>query len=433
MLIEDIRPSTVAGIKRLARRICKAEGIPHKQALDRAARAASFENLKHAKETLAGVPLPPRYQLYLTAYWTDRETYAIGRETLEIWLSKPLLDLCTKSEMRIVRGLAGLRLAAPDHLVKDMMCQSQDFARDQLCQSVRALRFMEATGLRACDDRRHRQSTAALDTDLPGNDHGSGWLDPTTDSFVLVDEPYSDAKVSDERAEWANRNGWQIRAAAWPGIYYPQRCALFVAADTAAGLDLEVLMRQIDALPEPVTAEGWPGVSVPNHVLFCTPLTLSPQDRRRAKAKGTINSRPSRKTVPLHRFLIGAARKPNGKLPLAGHEEAGRMISAVLQSRHKPWAVNEQMDKLCHTLVDWLYADVPQRDLDRLNDPIDLYYNAVPGDALIARASSAVGVVEILSDLKDLLARAYPDSAPLRRQLARITRATKLTMDKIAN
>ena len=109
------------------------------------------------------------------------------------------------------------------------------------------------------------------------------------------------------------------------------------------------------------------------------------------------------------------------------------MISAVLQSRHKPWAVNEQMDKLCHILVDWLYADVPQRDLDRLYDPIDLYYNAVPGDDLIARAGSAIGVVEILSDLKDLLARAYPDSAPLRRQLARITRAAKLTMDKIAN
>lgn len=433
MLIEDIRPSTVVGIKRLARRISKAEGVPHKEALERAARAASFENLKHAKAVLAAAPRPQAHQLFLTAYWTDRETYAIGRETLEIWLSKPLLDLCTKSEMRIVRGLDGLRLAAPDHLLKDMMCQSQHFARDQLCQAARALRFMEATGLRPCDDRRHRESTATLDADLPGNDHGSGWLDPATGGFVLVDEPYSDAKVSDERADWASRNGWRIRAAASPGIYYPYRCALFVAAETAGGVDLEALMRQIDALSDPVTADDWSGVSVADHALFCTPLTLSPQDRRRAKAKGTINPRSSSKTVPYHRFLIGAARKPNGKLPLAGHEEAGRMIAAVLQSRHKPWAVNEQMDKLCHTLVDWLYADVPQRDLDRLYDPIDLYYSAAPGDALIARAGSAVGVVDILWDLRDLLAKAYPDSAPLRRQIAHITRASKITLKTAAN
>ncbi|MGF7170809.1 hypothetical protein FHS91_002497 [Sphingobium xanthum] len=433
MLIEDIRPSTIAGIKRLARRISKAEGVPHKEALERAARAASFENLKHAKAVLAAASRPPAHQLFLTAYWTDRETYAIGRETLEIWLSKPLLDLCTKSEMRIVRGLSGLRLAAPDHLLEDMMCQSQDFARDQLCQAARALRFMEATGLRPCDDRRQRESAARLDTDLPRKDHGSGWLDPATDSFVLVDEPYSDAKVSDERADWARRNGWQIRAAVWPGMYFPYRCALFVAVDTARGLDFEALMQRINALPDPVTTVDWSGVSVADHRLFCTPLTLSSQDRRRAKAKGTINPRSSSKTVPFHRSFIGAARKPNGKLSLAGHEAAGRMIAAVLQSRHKPWAVNEQMDKLCSILVDWLYADVPHSVLDRLHDPVDIYYSAAPDEALIVRADSAVGVVDILSDLKTLLAKAYPESAPLRRQIARITRASKITLAKAAN
>lgn len=45
-------PSTVAGIKRLAKKLKKEHGIQHSEALDRAAGIAGYADFKHAKRVL---------------------------------------------------------------------------------------------------------------------------------------------------------------------------------------------------------------------------------------------------------------------------------------------------------------------------------------------------------------------------------------------
>lgn len=45
-------PSTLEGIKRTAKRIKKAEGITHTQALEKAAKLAGYQNYRHALNTL---------------------------------------------------------------------------------------------------------------------------------------------------------------------------------------------------------------------------------------------------------------------------------------------------------------------------------------------------------------------------------------------
>jgi hypothetical protein len=430
MLIDDIRPSTLTGIKRLANRLKKSEHVPLKSALDQAAQRASFQNFEHAVHVLGsycGKSTPIR-QLFLTSYWADRETYEIGRETLEIRLSESALALCAKSKMRRTWGLCNFRLAAPDHLVKDSLCPSQHYARDEICKAVRALRFMEGTGLYPCDQRRKYEATKHLDGDLPRRDHCSEWYDPSTEQFVLVDEPYSRPVVSIERAEWATRNNWHLQASSWPGIYFPYRCGFFVASEVSSKFDFGGLMRKIDALADPVTAESWKGISVRDHALFISPMATTPQDKRRAKAKGTIVRRPSRKTIPYHRDMIGRARKPNGRMTLTDHQQAGRMISAVLQSRHKPWGVNWPMERLMSTLVDWLYEDVSSRELEQIYDPIDIYYGGISeGDTYVAETASTGGVVKILNELTTLLKQTYPDCAPLRAAVQKIDTAIKIT------
>ncbi len=431
MSIENIRPTTLVGVKRLARQISKAEGIPLNRALQRAARAASCENYEHARRVLGTRPSSSRdsHRLFLTSYWTDQKTYERGRETLDVWLSKPLHDLCPKREMRLARALGNMRLAAPDHLVKDGLCPSQQYARDQLCQAVRVLRFMEATGLRPSDYRRAQAATKGLDGDLPENDHSTDWYDPASGQYVLIDEPYSNAVVSAERAEWAVRNNWCIRASSWPGIYFPYRCALFVASEVSSTFDFEKLMRTIDAMPAPVTAERWQGMTASGHTTFTSPLAISAQDKRRAQAKGTVVPRPSKATIPYMRTLIGQARKPNSEMSLADHQRMGNMIKAVLQSQHKPWAANRPLDKLCSTLVDWLYEDVPSHTFGRM-DPVDVYYAAIDeNDPLLARAESTRGVIELLIDLRELLTRDYPDCEPLRRMTRKIETSLRIARE----
>jgi len=430
MSIENVRPKTLVNIKRLARQLKNAKGLPLRKALDQAARQGEFENYEHARKASSNSSGTQReaHRIFLTGYWTDRETYESGREILEIELASPLLNLCTKAEMKLVRGLAEHRVAAPDHLVRDRVGPSQSFVRDQLCTAARGLHFMEATGLRPSPDDLALSVSTRLDSKLPDKDHSTDWYDPATGQFVLIDEPYTNPIVSSERSEWASRNGWHLEATTWPGMYFPYRCALFVATPQVGPFDFRKLMDTIDALAEPISAENWQGLSTPNHDTFLSPLAHTPQDKRRAKAKGTIVPRSSRKTVPYNRDMLGQARKPNGEMTIEEHQQAGRMIRAVLQSNFKPRSINRRMDKLMMVLVDWLYADVPQRQLAKLHDPIDVYYGDMPrDDVYFIQANSTAGVINTLEKLRELLVRAYPDCEPLRRLTGRIDTSLKIT------
>lgn len=53
MISKAIRPSTLDGIKRLAKSLKRERGIQHARALDEAAQAAGFQNFRHASNALA--------------------------------------------------------------------------------------------------------------------------------------------------------------------------------------------------------------------------------------------------------------------------------------------------------------------------------------------------------------------------------------------
>lgn len=53
MNLEDIKPSTIGGIKRLAKGIKKARQIKHMEALELAAKQAGYQNYRHAQNALA--------------------------------------------------------------------------------------------------------------------------------------------------------------------------------------------------------------------------------------------------------------------------------------------------------------------------------------------------------------------------------------------
>ena len=135
MLNQNIQPSTIGGIKRLAKQLKKANGVPHHQALDVAAQKASFENFAHARNQLQNSNLSK--QLFFTVYWSDRKSdqYKAGREVLEIELSTPLLDIASKSEFKKSNGLSWFRLASLDHFVSDQVSYSQEDARKKICKA----------------------------------------------------------------------------------------------------------------------------------------------------------------------------------------------------------------------------------------------------------------------------------------------------------
>lgn len=427
MLNGDVRPSTLKGVKRLATQFRKERGLKHTSALDLAAQAAECGNFRHAQRILPsrGRALPQPYVL-LTVYWVEKKGHGGGRETFEVVLSKPILDICSKADLKKLRGFGTMRMVADDHFVSDELAQSQESARDRICTAVRSLRFVEHTGLRPSREYRKAYAGGSAEIKLPDNDHATDWVDPATGQFIVVDEPYSGVPDEAERAAWAARYGWEVAKTSWPGMYNPYNCDLYVATDGRHGYDLDALIAKIDALPAPLVVTDWSGESAPSLDVFVSPAAKTPQDRRRARSRGTIFPERSATTIP-YRMMFGSAdRRPAGAPGVEAHIEMGRMIKAVLRSTERPYSVYRRMNSLRSTLEDWMALEIGRGQLEG-PEFFDVYYHEEDGDAAHAEAAqSRDGLVGLLHDLKDKLAGVYPDCAPLRRQLHRIDMSLSL-------
>ncbi|WP_448227441.1 hypothetical protein [Pseudoxanthomonas mexicana] len=92
MLIASIRPSTVDGIKQLAKKIKRERSTTHTEALDEASRQAGYENFVHARRQLS-TPKTEGFPVYLSIHWYERladrpagGTRRAGREILRVQL-----------------------------------------------------------------------------------------------------------------------------------------------------------------------------------------------------------------------------------------------------------------------------------------------------------------------------------------------------------
>lgn len=429
MLNKPVRPRTIVGIKRLANQIKKSQNVKLHQALDRASQAAGFDNYKHVQKFADQTGRILRsYPLYITQYWRDQNTYKVGRETYLIQLSKPLLDICKKSELKSVKGLGSSRLVASDHLVSDMLSHSQEFARGQICKSVRGIRFMEHTGLRPL--KGHDEKFHDITRELPDTDHATDWYDPQSGQLILIDEPYEPAPNLNDRTQWADKYQWHLRKAKWQGMYYPYSCDLYAATDANKGYDFDALMRKIDAIPAPIVASDWQGESVSSHETFFSPAVKTKQDQRRAKSKATIYALPSKTTMPYRPYSLDPSglhrRKPRGKMPLKSHIDAGLIIKAVLQSSAKPFDVNWKINSVRSTLEDWMSIEFRDNFPEDF-DVIAVYYGGRnEANLYLDLATTPKALIGLLDDVKKLLERYYPDCAPLREQVTAIDKCVKM-------
>ena len=430
-MLNNIHPSTIGGIKRHAKQLKKASGISHHEALDIAARSASFENFAHAHNRLQNSNIPkPGCQLFFTVYWYDRESHKTGREVLEIELSKPILEIATKSELKSSRYLSSFRLASPDHFVNDHVSHSQHAAIDKICKSVRVLRFIEATGLKPNRDYLAAYPDRDRNNKLPRTDHSTDWCDRDTGQVILIDEPYLDSVVDGERAAWAKKHNWHLEVSKWPGMYYPGMSSMFVSTDRTTGYDFKGLMAKIDSISSPLTEENWTGISSNGHDTFFSPLCISPQDKRRAVAKGTIIRASSSKTQPMNHWgLPGNERRPNSVMPVETHQIAARLIKAIEQSEAKPIGVNSRLSSIKSDLENWFFSEHDSR----VTNEFDLFYYGIidKNDPFVLQTHSSKGVISLLQELKNILLDSYVDCEPLRRMIGKLDTSIKLTSKRL--
>lgn len=432
MSSEAIRPSTLDGIKRLAKSLKTERCIQHVRALDEAAQAAGFQNFRHASNVLGAAPRAerprPDHRIFLTAYWKDREGGASGRETLTIWLSAPWVELITPLQLQNHRALVNFRAEGPDHLTRMHLQRTQAEARRAVCAAARALQFMDATKLRPSKSHSRAFPGGRSSNAIPGRDHYSIWYNRETKRYLFADEPYEKAVESKvlEREAWAKQHGFAIVKSEWAGMYAPDiGSRLYLVADEKKGIPLQPIADALEMLPAPIVEDAWDGESASMTPFFVTPGTIAKAAAAKDRPKTPRKPICQRNSVGYVQTFVGPRRRPKGRMPIEAHAEVGRLLKSVLVVTYHRKGVYNRVDAIRSELDEWT-----QREYDHAELPngqfVELYYHESSStfsrsltDAERERHAGS------LTQAKKLLGEHYPDSPPLRSLLRKMDAAAK--------
>lgn len=432
MSSEDIRPSTLDGIKRLAKALKVERGVRHLQALDDAARAAGYQNFRHAGNVLRSHPTPraprSRHRVYLTTYWKDKQSDSSGRETLTLDISCLWGDLITPAQLVNHRALVHFRAEGPDHLAREQLLRTQSEARRAVCAAARALQFMEATRLRPSKSHSRAFPGGRSMNAIPGRDHCSIWYDRDTKRYLFVDEPYEEAAKGKlaERQAWAQEHGFLVVKPAWPGMYAPDvGSRLYLVADAAKGVPLEPVAAALDQLPPPIVEEAWRGESAPMLPFFVSPGAIA--KLATAKEKPPVARKPAgpRNSVGYVQTFVGPQRRPKARMPIEAHAEVGRLLKSVLTATYHRKGVYNRVNAIRSELDEWTqreynYAELPNEQF------FELYYHESGStfERMLSEAERARHDKSLM-DAKGILTQHYPDCPPLRSLLKKLDAAQK--------
>lgn len=432
MSSEAIRPSTLDGIKRLAKSLKSERGIQHVRALDDAAQAAGFQNFRHASNVLRAAPKQersrPGHCIFLSAYWKDREGGASGRETLTIWLSAPWGDLITPLQFQNHRALVNFRAEGPDHLARTHLVRTQSEARRTVCAAARVLHFMDATKLRPSKSHSRAFPGGRSSNAIPGRDHYSIWYDRETKRYLFVDEPYEKAVESkvQEREDWAHRHGFAIVKPEWAGMYAPDvGSRLYLVSDETKGIPLQPITAALDKLPAPIVEAAWEGESAPTLPFFVSPGTIAKAAAEKDKPKTPPKSNGQRNSVGYVQTFVGPQRRPKGRMPIEVHTEVGRLLKSVLVATYHRKGVYNRVNAIRSELDEWVQREYNGAELSN-EQFFDLYYHE-SGSTFSRSLTEAEREThsESLAHVKKLLGEHYLDCPPLRSLLKKVDAAVK--------
>lgn len=415
---DHIRPSSIEGIKQLAKRLKKSDGIQHAAALDKASNAAGFENYKHALRSLAQPDaLQPLAVLYISVPWRDRTTKVTGCEILKMPLSKPLDTLVRPAQYKASRGLSAMRCEGPDHLADTYTAQSQAAAREAACEAARTIQFIEATGLIPSHAKRSFPR-GQFQHRMPGSDHDAAWFDPGAKTFLRTNEPYTRGTVTSEQQQWATQHGWVVAAAPWKGMYRPDGgTSLFLLADASNGYSLSPILARLADAPAPIVVSAWNGESRPILPAFVSPGRAAEIEAKTQVTRSSKKQRSANNSVEYNMILSDARRRPKTRMPIEQHQAVGRLLKSTLIGTRQRAGVHRRVEAIRCELDNWVQCEYTR---DELSNEIffDLYYRELSKDDPLAAVPPGWDRhIASLDEVKTTLTKHYPECPPLRALL----------------
>ncbi|TNF16507.1 MAG: hypothetical protein EP320_01730 [Rhodobacteraceae bacterium] len=421
MNIKNLTPTTIGGIKRLAKQLKKANGVPYSAALDDASIQAGFRDFREANSVLSSART---FSVRITGHFNEDG----ARKTLvtHVQLTRGIRSFLRSRDLHVSERFHKMRIVADDHVEGHFGRASETFVVQSMAKTARTLQFMDATGLRPSTATIYPRHTYSKEQRLPGQDHAITWRDPATKALILMDEPYGYVESrSKERADWANRNGYVIQRLEWGGTYFPEgRTVCDLVSHVEKGIPIDGIMAKLEKAAPGFreSAEEWKlydGIYDKP-----TPCEISERD---AKSKAMSKAGQSRQRASARQgasltYGMGLKR-PNSSLPTDLHAKIGLALrEAVCVVSERPGARNA-IEALRSMLEDWANAETKGNLSNQ--DLFALYYGSTPRSADIynelsyGKPTAALkdSTLASLVEVKKWLVSGYPDGVGRDRAL----------------
>lgn len=420
MATENTRPTTLAGIKRVAKFIKQEKSIPHHAALDEAAQKAGFQNLRHAQSVL-GEPAQHLHQTFVTFYWKEYgegpepfkrgPALRSGRTTLSFLLPLPLQDILPGRSLERTPYLAGFRLEATDHLELRGDSNSEYEGLRMAQQAALALNFMAATGFRAPFANEMPEPWLNLSKRA---DHQSSWYDEESKCFVILDEPYS--PLFQDEIDWAKEHGFHTVGVRWRGVYSAgDTPRLHSVSDVLITRSVKKLL----ALEARLNDEEWTYDSQAYDSQFISPARALSGKRKSARLMPPPQGVERAGAVPCGSGEPGyrSRWRPARRMDLDKHLQIGPILESLPFSMIFDSASGLQGVRM--TLNKWFeeeYEDAELPDTQMRQD----YYSPAP-----TAIKGAADVLAELAVVRQNVVEGYQDCKPKRDLLDRIDRSER--------
>ena len=409
-------PSSISGIKRLAKKIKAEDGLPLQVSQNIAAQRCGFENFRHASSSIKNAPSKVK-MIYITTYWKNDDDS--GRLTLGVPLSCSISQFLSAQQVRFgTPRLVGFKLEFKDHIERIHDATDETDAREAAMEAASALQFVQLTGLMGLT-RKQQMHQLELFRDLPGRDHMSGWAVPgEPDKWVAIDEPYSEF----DRKKWAVSQGIGSAPAWNQGIYRGglQPATVFAQtqeyANEIAGVLARISYRKAEIT---TTTEAYDSV-------FTSPSRASAGGVKRPRPMPTpVNTVRGRCVAYGDQAGEYSNWRPVKPLPMVEHLKVGPILEALRYA--VPYRSQLALWTATGTLCNWFFLEYG----NVITDKIEFTYNSIGEGSPTADQQKALITADLkcaaLEEVVAIILKGYQPCAPLTAVIKKL----RLVMDHV--
>jgi Domain of unknown function (DUF5623) len=430
MNLNKVLPTTLHGIKQLAKTIKRELNITHAIALDRAALQAGFQNYSHANTALETLRLKvQQYGVFISCGWKDKVTLETGREVYRLGLTKKFVEILRPRDIALIAKLEWFAVYAVDNLTDKRLASTKEIARTRVNEVTRIIQFLDATKLRPSSGYSKAYPEGKPENKIPGEDHAQIWFDPATKGYLITDEPYDfsiQGKLQ-EREVWSRNHSFNLAKTVWGGMHYPGGgTSMYLLGSKSSNTTFEVTLAAINRMPKAIQDDHWCGESGPSLPMFFSEVGSQNKPVKVKTATVPEKASASSKKDPTTTYVQtfgGSQKRPNGRMSIEVHTQVGKLLQEVFAETYHRRGAHGRIDSVRSELDEWV-----QREYTALELPgqqfFDLYYHGPNVNYSRKGAGEKKDIlIEKIELSRSLIFQSYTDCAPLRSVVKRLDMA----------